>query len=477
MKLNLFIILFLATLFNSNGQRLYFFDRESPKKVEKIYVTKNVGFVKNIIDNTGNSTVLRSEFNNLKAERIAEHFTSFPKAEYLGYAFNGEEHIYLFLDTYNRVIYIPKYNKEGKFITNQRSKLKSNVKNTELIYYDLSAFYTVRRKGPRFTFTKISYRFDTLWEKEVFDNGKTIVLNKAEKSDSNFYLIFNSPEASTRIIAIDDAKGELIFDREIGESGISRYASKFIIKKGPTEIIIVGKEILGGKKAGLKSGTFINTMNEKGNFESTTFYPDENIKLDVSDSLDFDSKERIKQVKIRDLIMLNDEYLLIGENTLRTDFAGEGMIVSLIVGGLTGLPVGSMEHIVYTSFDLILIKTRKDSLIYKQLDKGPIARFFPTVESSYDRDPGDFYDYKFSRETPEGKEIFFFQNLTKDSFTIGSVKITPDQPFKVKKFILKEKNERGKNYNIYLLSDNALLLQNKTNSSSGYGIINFSKFE
>ena len=48
MKLNLFIILFLVTLFNSNGQRLYFFDRESPKKVEKIYVTKNVGFVKNI---------------------------------------------------------------------------------------------------------------------------------------------------------------------------------------------------------------------------------------------------------------------------------------------------------------------------------------------------------------------------------------------------------------------------------------------
>lgn len=479
MKYIAFLFPFLFITFHSSSQRLYFFDRDNVNKTEKVYVNKNIGFVRNLIDNSGSSTVLKSDFYDINAERKAEHSISFPKADYLGHAFNGEEHIYLFLDTYNGFVYIPRYSKTGTFITNQRNKVKSKVKNAGLVYYDSTAYYTVRRKGPRFTFSKVTYNYDTLWEKQVFDNGHPIILSKVEKFDSKIYLMYNSAGLSTRIISIDDSNGGLVFDKEIGDASTYRFASNMITDGGSKEVILMGIEAYGNKKSERDYGTFINKMGTDGNFKSTTFFSNNHIEIQDTEKLDKESKKRIKEVSILDAIKIGEEYVLIGENRFRTDFAGEGMAVSMIVTGLTGLPFSgvAVNNIVYTNFDLSLIKTEGSSLIYTPIAKSPIARFFPTIESSFNRESNELYDYKFSRDIPGGKEIFFFQNLTKDSFTLGSARILTGHPLYVKKLVLNEKNERGKNYNIYEISDENLLLQTKTNSSSGFGVVKFSRFE
>lgn len=470
MRALLILISIFFISFSSFPQRLYFMDREHPEKIDKIYVVKNVGFVKNLIDNSGTKTVLRSDFQDTNGERINEHASTIPKSEYLGHAFNGIEHFYFFLDTYNNFLYVPKYKLDGSYITTRKSKITSKVKHADLIYYDSVAFYTVRRKGPTFTFTKISYNLDTLWTQEVFDNGTTTIFKKAEKCGDSFYLIFNFVPASGRVVSVDDSLGKKMFDIETGPSiAIASVEEDSLL-------VLTGWEILEKSEKNFSSGLYINKMDNKGKFVKKESYPVN--KAIMPSQLDHKMVERLKSAELLDMVKVNKHYYFVAENRFRTDFAGEGLIATMIAASI-GMPFTSagFDNIVYTNLDLMLIKAGNDSLEYITIEKGPIARYFPTINSSFNRKNTELFDYKFLKKGHTGVEIFFFQDLTKENFTLGSVLISPNSPPTVKKVVLNESNQRGKNYNLYDLSDNSILVQYKSNSSTGYGVVDLSRFE
>ncbi|HYG37344.1 MAG TPA: hypothetical protein VD908_01940 [Cytophagales bacterium] len=436
---------------------------------------KDQGYYHYLVDfSAPNQTFLTVNFYNLK-EETNSYKIPLPKLEFLGYANNDKETLFLFYDFSNRVLNYVIFHDRGKRVSYKRKKIRKALKNSTIFYADAVGFYTSKKMNGDFTITKVSYKTDTLWTKVFTEKKTNFFLHNALSYNNKLYLNIHA----NRILCLNDKSGNIIYDRDINDYPRIKQNFKFLLDEETEELILAGEEF-DKLKAAHANGIFLMKLSSTGETVFNHYFP--------MPKITFKSIKSKEGVFIRDVVKVDTGYALVAESINKTTGnAVAGYIIGGAVMALTGVLVAPNTAVAYvTGLDISLLKPTQDNknLAVITLDKGPVEKYYPQdVPAGFHVFHGILnllhaFDYQFSLTNPDGNtNLVYFHSLSKEGITIAKATFSNNIISNVKKYLVRANMNEVISFKMLKLSNESVLLELQTDKHLFFKVLSLSSFE